>query len=242
MPVTSRWAPFPCSPWRAARCLRRGYRPRTLEQTTALNTKVIGWFGDYASEWTCRLLHAHPPTHNGPMFERYSYRARCLIFMAIWSARRRGGSYIEPEDLLHALIREDRGELPAISAEVFPGADGGELPVALNRNSGAGRRSFFSGSVATNLLRDLHEDTEHLNADARGERREPVPHVDMPISHSLKTVLALVAKAHQDNTKIIEPLDLLAGIVENRDSRLAQLLRDHGVTRQIVAKALDSGS
>jgi hypothetical protein len=63
----------------------------------------------------------------------------------------------------------------------------------------------------------------------------------MPISHSLQTVLALV-KTHQDNTKIIEPLDLLAGIVENRDSRLAQLLRDHGVTRQIVVKALDSGS
>ena len=170
------------------------------------------------------------------MFERYSYRVRCLIFMALWSARRRGGSYIEPEDLLHALIREDRGEFPAISAEVFPGA------AAPNENSAASRRSFFSGDVATNLLRELHEDTEPLNADAWGERREPVPHVDMPISHSLKTVLALVAKAHQDNTKIIEPLDLLAGIVENRDSRLAQLLRDHGVTRQIVVKALDSGS
>lgn len=175
-------------------------------------------------------------THNGPMFERYSDRARCLIFMALWSAGRRGGSYIEPEDLLHALIREDRGEFPAISAEVFPGAG------APNENSAASRRSFFSGNVATNLLRELHEETDPLNAEARGERREPVPHVDMPISHSLKKVLALVAKAHQDNTKIIEPLDLLAGIVENRDSTLAQLLRDHGVTRQKVVKALDSGS
>jgi hypothetical protein len=77
---------------------------------------------------------------------------------------------------------------------------------------------------------------------ARGHCEAGTQQVDMPISHSLKTVLALVAKAHQDNTKIIEPLDLLAGIVENRDSRLAQLLRDHGVTRQIVVKALDSGS
>jgi ATP-dependent Clp protease ATP-binding subunit ClpA len=171
------------------------------------------------------------------MFERYSYRARCLIFMALWSARRRGGSYIEPEDLLHALIREDRGELPAISAEAFPGG-----AAAPNENSAASRRSFFSGSVAMNLLRELHEDTDPLNAEARGEKREPVPHVDMPISHSLKKVLALVAKAHQDNTKIIEPLDLLAGIVENRESRLAQLLRDHGVTRQKVVDALDSGS
>jgi hypothetical protein len=156
--------------------------------------------------------------------------------MALWSARRRGGSYIEPEDLLHALIREDRGELPAISAEVFPG---GAVP---NGNSAANRRTFFSDSVVTNLLRELHEDTDPLNAEGRGEKREPVPHIDMPISHSLKEVLALVAKAHQDNTKIIEPIDLLAGIVENRDSRLAQLLRDHGVTRQRVVKALDSGS
>src|ERR1035438_8902374 len=96
--------------------------------------------------------------------------------------------------------------------------------------------------LARSLLRELNEDADPLSAERSGERREPVPHVDMPICHSLKEVLALVAKAHQDDTKTIEPLDLLAGIVENRDSRLAQLLRDNGVTRQNVAKALDSGS
>jgi ATP-dependent Clp protease ATP-binding subunit ClpA len=169
------------------------------------------------------------------MFERYSDRARCLIVMALWSARRRGGSYIEPEDLLHALIREDRGEFPAISAEVFPGA------AAPNDLAGS-HRPFFSGNVATNLLRELHEDTNALSPQTQGEKREPVPHVDMPVSRSLKDVLALVAKAHQDDTRTIEPLDLLAGIVSNRDSRLAQLLRDHGITRQKVRTALDSGS
>jgi Clp amino terminal domain, pathogenicity island component len=64
----------------------------------------------------------------------------------------------------------------------------------------------------------------------------------MPVSQSLKNVLALVGKAHEDDTKTIEPLDLLAGIVADRDSKLAQMLRDHGITRQNVAKALDSGS
>lgn len=64
----------------------------------------------------------------------------------------------------------------------------------------------------------------------------------MPVSHSLKNVLALVAKAHEDDNKTIEPLDLLAGIAADRDSNLAQMLRDHGITRQNVAKALDSGS
>jgi hypothetical protein len=155
--------------------------------------------------------------------------------MALWSARRRGGSYIEPEDLLHALIREDRGEFAAISREVFPRA-------APHEESAGSHRPFFSGTVATNLLRELHEDTDLLSMETRGERREPVPHGDMPISDSLKKVLALVAKAPQDDTKTVEPLDLLAGIVENRDSILAQLLMDHGITRQKVAKALDSGS
>ena len=64
----------------------------------------------------------------------------------------------------------------------------------------------------------------------------------MPISHSLKNVLTLVAKAHRDDTKIIRPLHLLAAMVEDRDSRLAQLLRDYGITRQKVAKALDSAT
>ena len=160
------------------------------------------------------------------MFERYSHRARCLIFMALWSARRRCGLYIEPEDLLHALIREDRGEFAAISAEVFPDA---EVP---DEDSTMDQTPFFSDGVARSLLRELNEDADPMTAETPGEKRTPVPHVDMPISRSLKEVLALVAKALQDDTRTIEPLDLLAGIVENRDSRLTQLLRDCGITRQ----------
>ena len=144
--------------------------------------------------------------------------------------------YIEPEDLLHAIIREDRGEFAAISAEIFPG------PSPPNVDSVGRRRPFFSGNVATDLLRELHEDTEPLNPEIPSEKREPVPHVDLPVSHSLKNILALAAKAHEDDTKTIEPLDLLAGIVADRDSRLAQLLRHHGITPQNVARALDSGS
>ena len=53
------------------------------------------------------------------MFERYSERARRVIFMALWSARKRGASYIEPEDLLHAVILEDNGEFAVLSVEVF---------------------------------------------------------------------------------------------------------------------------
>jgi ATP-dependent Clp protease ATP-binding subunit ClpA len=168
------------------------------------------------------------------MFEWYSDRARILIATALWSARRRKGSYIEPEDLLHALIREDRGNFTAISTEIFPGAT-----APIKQPAGA-HRPFFADDVATNLLRELHEDAELLDAGKQSGKLEPVPHVDMPVSDSLKYILALVAKARQNDKQIIEPLHLLAALVEDRDSRLAQLLRDHGITRQKVTAALES--
>jgi ATP-dependent Clp protease ATP-binding subunit ClpA len=168
------------------------------------------------------------------MFERYSDQTRRLIAMALWSAKRRGGSYIEPEDLLHALIRDDRGEFAAISAEIFPGAQGHY------KHSDGSHRPFFSDRVAASLLRELREDPNPASAEPRAGKREPAPHVDMPVSDSLMEVLASVANARQGDTKTIEPLDLLAAIVEDRDSRLAQLLRDHDITRQRVASWLGS--
>ena len=157
--------------------------------------------------------------------------------MAPWSARNRGGSYIEPEDLFHALIREDRREFVALAAEIFPGGS----PVPIHDPDGD-HGPFFADEVARKLLRELHADTDSLKAEMRTGKLEPVPHVERPLSHSLKRVLGFVAKAHQNDTTVIEPLHLLAAMVEDRDSRLAQLLRDHGVTRQTVAKALDSGA
>ena len=168
------------------------------------------------------------------MFERYSEGARRVIFTALWSARRRGASFIETEDLLHALIRYERGELAAISAEVF------SVAPANYKDSAESRHPFFSGGVATNLLRELHEDPDPVSAAPRGEKLEPTPRSDMPVSDSLRKVLALVAQARQADTKTVEPLDLLAAIVEDQDTRMAQLLREHGITSQKVAKARDS--
>jgi hypothetical protein len=139
-------------------------------------------------------------------------RARCLIFIALWSARRRGGSYIEPEDLLHALILI-AGFLPSarsVSRRRSQRELGREPPVFLFRQCS---HEFTS---------ELHEETDPL-VRKHEEESEPAPHVDMPV-HSLRKSWKLSPKLIR-NTKIIEPLDLLAGIVENRDSRLAQRYR-----------------
>jgi len=95
-----------------------------------------------------------------------------------------------------------------------------------------GHRPFFDHDVAIDLLRKLQEDTPGLSAEAGGGKRQPVPHVDMPVSRSLVHVLGLVATARHNDAKAIEPLYLPAVIVEDRDSRLAQLLADHGIATE----------
>jgi ATP-dependent Clp protease ATP-binding subunit ClpA len=158
------------------------------------------------------------------MFERYSKRSRQVILIALWSARRRGGSYIEPEDLLHALVREDRRDIGTPWAEIFPGSP------APSAESG-GARPFFTDDTAQNLLTALEEPS----------KGDPAAKGDMPVSHSLQDLLGLAAKiAQRKDTKTIVPIHLLAAIVKDRESKLAQLLLDHGVTRQKVAQALDA--
>jgi hypothetical protein len=63
----------------------------------------------------------------------------------------------------------------------------------------------------------------------------------MPVSDSLKNVLALVAEVHQNDTETIEPLHVLAAILEDHTNRAAKLLLDQRITPQKVATALDPG-
>jgi hypothetical protein len=104
---------------------------------------------------------------NEAMFERYSARARSVIFLALGCARRRGAAYIEPGDLLHALVREDRRDLAA-TAELFAG---GPAPMEW---LGSDQPPFFPDDVAEKLLRTL-EDLPN---------RDPAAKDDMPVSRS----------------------------------------------------------
>jgi hypothetical protein len=104
---------------------------------------------------------------NEAMFERYSARARSVIFLALGCARRRGAAYIEPGDLLHALVREDRRDLAA-TAELFAG---GPAPMEW---LGSHQPPFFPDDVAEKLLRTL-EDLPN---------RDPAAKDDMPVSRS----------------------------------------------------------
>ena len=102
------------------------------------------------------------------MFERYSAQARSVIFLALGCARRRGASYIEPEDLLHALVREDRRDVSA-TAELFAG---GPAPM---KWLGSDHPPFFPDDVAEKLPRALEDPP----------KGDPAAKDDMPVSRSL---------------------------------------------------------
>lgn len=94
---------------------------------------------------------------------------------------------------------------------------------------------------------------EFASSIARGTRPSDSGHAEQKARASaalryagfavFEAALALAAKiAQRKDSKIVEPLHLLAAIVEDRESRLAQLLRDNGVTRQRVAQAFGAGA
>ena len=145
--------------------------------------------------------------------------------MSLWVARKRGGPFIELEDLLEALIREDQGQYPVASSEMLPGSPYMEELVSE-------RQSFFPPEIAGRLLAAL---------EGRSQGPAVTSYGDMPLSRPMKLALESAMRiAEGEIAATVEPLHLLAAIVEVRVNRLAQLLKENGITRQKVARALRS--
>jgi hypothetical protein len=95
------------------------------------------------------------------MSERYSNRARSVIFLAVGSARRRGAAYIESEELLQALVLEDRRDLAAGTAELFAGSP------APMKWLGSDHRPFFSNDINRETAENVEEPPRRRSATCR---------------------------------------------------------------------------
>lgn len=137
---------------------------------------------------------------NEAMFERYSARARSVIFLALGCARRRGAAYIEPGDVLHALVREDRRDLAA-TAELFAG---GPAPMEW---LGSDQPPFFPDDVAKKLLRTL-EDLPNRDPAAKDTCPFRALEAGPPFSTSI---------AQEWDSRTIEALYLLAARQSGRN-------------------------
>ena len=158
-----------------------------------------------------------------------------VVFSARLMAGDRGATEIGNEHVLEGIIREDAPtrRLPPYSVEIE----------AVHPH-----RAFFADSTATELLAELNP---------LSPNRDPIPAVDMlrqqstilkpipaaadmPISSGLgRTLTEAVALANDSRSKSIEPLHLLAAMIQC-DADICDRLTRHGVRLEAVLAAIRS--
>jgi len=95
------------------------------------------------------------------MFERYSHKARRVIFFARYEATQYGSSHIESEHLLLAILRED----PQLTRQLL-GGEGTEDDVRRAIESRIQRRERISTAVDLPLTQECHSILKRAAAEA----------------------------------------------------------------------------
>jgi hypothetical protein len=134
------------------------------------------------------------------VFERYTEKARRVIFFARYEASNFGSPHIETEHLLLGLLREDK-------------------------------------ALTNRFLRPLAAfDSLRKQIEAHTTRREKIStSVDLPLSHECKRVLAYGAEeAERLKHKYIETMHLLLGLLREEQCFAAELLRERGLSLDLV--------
>ncbi len=139
------------------------------------------------------------------MFERYTEKARRVIFFARYEASQYGSPYIETEHLLLGLLREDH----ALSRRIL----------------GAG------GTFKDLVFSESSIDVIRHKISERGMLGEKLPtSVDLPLSNESKRVLACAAEeAERLGHRHIGTEHLLLGLLREKKGFAAQLLNEEGV-------------
>jgi ATP-dependent Clp protease ATP-binding subunit ClpA len=160
------------------------------------------------------------------MFEDFSERARRLIFFSRKVAGERGAAAIEVEDLVQVLVREDQAEY----AKLFPES---AVPVAA-RMAVPKHRPFFTAEVAAEIQRKLEP--------LMPSKAKFLPtSVEMPLSETAQRVLlAAMDRSKESHDRQVEPLHLLAEVLSDDTSPVADALKQAGVTQEAVEAAIES--
>ena len=138
------------------------------------------------------------------MFERFTEKARRVIFFARYEASAFGSHEITPELLLLGFLRE---------------------------NASTANQYFPSPTAPESIRSKL---TEQL---PRGEKI--ATSVDIPLSQDARRVLAhAIEMSAQSGHKEVVPAHLLIGLLRLENSLAATVLREHGVTVEMLSEKL----
>lgn len=160
------------------------------------------------------------------MFERYTEKARRVIFFARYEASLAGGEAIEPEHLLLGLAREDNpllvrflpngeGSVESMRAEIQRQvAERERIPTSVELPlAPESKRVLHYAHEESDRLRDRHIGTEHLLLGLMREERSIAEQVLSELGLSLDGVRA--ALAENRNLRSVQA----AGSRRNRDER-----------------------
>jgi len=155
------------------------------------------------------------------MFEKYSDRARQVIFLARMKAGQRGAASIEVNDLLAAIVIEDQGDFRKAVSE---GRDSRDVII---RGDPSEPSRFLPSTFARELLGRL--ESENCTSS-------PIPNSEeMALSDGFKHTLVRAAVLCEEmRQNQVEPMHLLAAILEDDSSQAAQFFRYAGITRENV--------
>jgi len=136
------------------------------------------------------------------MFERYTERARRVIFFARYEASQFGSTAIESEHVLLGLVQEDRNIIDR-----------------------------FLNIIDRFLHASLSSESIRAEITARVAIREKVStSIDIPLSNECKRILAYAAEeAERLNNRFIGTEHLLLGMLREEESLASQILRGHGL-------------
>jgi ATP-dependent Clp protease ATP-binding subunit ClpA len=147
-----------------------------------------------------------------------------VVFLTRLDAGHRGAAVLEPAHLLHAIVREDQGELPAI----FSGAVTSSGPLR------APEHPFFSVETASKILTGIEQ--------LLPPQSEPIPDsTDMESSPAFsETSAAATALAKELHHEKVEPLHLVAAMLSKKGTAVAEVLEQAGISRDAVIAAIQS--
>ena len=159
------------------------------------------------------------------LFEKFSQRARHVIFLARFKAGQRGAKAIELEDLVVSLVIEDQGKFQEAVSRVWTNGTPVIQPEIPPQNP------FLPPEIADELLARL---------EARRSQGQPLPtSAEMPLSQASKNALFRAdSLCDEMQHSSVEPLHLLAAILENQKNKAAQVFRDAGITREKIVTFL----
>jgi ATP-dependent Clp protease ATP-binding subunit ClpC len=156
------------------------------------------------------------------MFERFTERARRVLFFALLEASQTGCNAISTEHLFLGLMRENMYLLP----EFPPGSDLAAI-----------RSELFGHPPAETV-----PTSPDINRNPTVNRM-PAPHVDMPLTESAQRVLQHSGhERYSLKHDFVTSGHLLLGILDEEQSDACAILKRYGVQREQVMTRLPDTS